>query len=67
MSIILQQIATGFWEELTFRGYFMQGFIDKYQYSLGCRFLCCLLVGIVFGASHTLECSSWYEAIYRFK
>lgn len=66
MSIILLQIATGFWEELTFRGYFMQGFIDKYHDSLGDRFLCCLLTAIVFGSCHALECSSWHEAINRF-
>lgn len=66
MSIILQQLATGFWEELTFRGYFMQGFIDKYPYRLGYRILCCLLAGAVFGAGHTFECSSLHEAIYRF-
>jgi membrane protease YdiL (CAAX protease family) len=66
VCLILQQLATGFWEELTFRGYFMQGFIDKYEDKLSYNALSCLFVGINFGLLHAVESTSWHLALYRF-
>jgi membrane protease YdiL (CAAX protease family) len=64
--LILQQLATGFWEELTFRGYFMQGIIDKYGDKLVYRLLTCLIIGCIFGLLHAVESISWYDALNRF-
>jgi len=63
--LIVFQLLIGVWEELEFRGLFLEGFIQKHYNSLSYRLLACLLSGLVFGAVHMIDATSIPSAIYR--
>lgn len=65
-AIILQQIATGFWEELTFRAFLLEGMLIKLGHRWYGRLVAAFTSAVIFGVGHTIGSSSLEQAIHRF-
>lgn len=61
--LICQQAATGFWEELTFRAFVLEGYTDKEKHNWLCRLAYAGICFIIFGFIHAIECGNLRDAI----
>lgn len=67
IAVVVQQLATGLWEETASRGLLMCGMLDKWKGSVRGRICMVLISGVLFGTLHTfgvlfggsLESSLW--------
>lgn len=64
--LLFQQFATGFWEELTFRGFVCEGYYQRNTPTAKNRFIYAFISLIIFGMIHAIECDTLEIAIYRF-
>jgi hypothetical protein len=64
--LFLMQLATGLWEELTFRAFVCEGYYQDGQPTFKSRLIYAIISMIVFGAVHSIECDSMEQAVYRF-
>lgn len=61
--LICQQAATGFWEELTFRAFMLEGYTNKGKRNWLCRLVYAGISFIIFGLIHAIECDNFADAI----
>ena len=64
--LFFQQITTGFWEELTFRAFVVEGYYQTENKTKRSRFVYAFISAVIFGMLHAVECDSISEALYRF-
>lgn len=64
--LFLQQITTGFWEELTFRAFVVEGYHQTEHKTKRMRLLYALISFAIFGMLHAVECDSLSMALVRF-
>ena len=64
--LFLMQLATGLWEELTFRAFVCEGYYQDGKPTFKRRLLYATISLVVFGAVHAIECDSMEQAVYRF-
>lgn len=61
--LILQQAATGFWEELTFRAFLLEGYANKDKKNWLCRLIYAGISFFIFGFIHAVERDSFKDAL----
>lgn len=64
--LFFQQITTGFWEELTFRAFVMEGYYKTEHRTKKARFIYAFVSFSVFGMLHAVEYDRLPMALYRF-
>lgn len=64
--LICQQLTTGFWEELTFRAFLLEGYANKTNRNRWCRLAYAGISFVVFGLIHAVECGSFADAVDKF-
>ena len=64
--LFFQQITTGFWEELTFRAFVVEGYYQTEHKSKRTRLLYAFISFAIFGMLHAVECDSFSMALLRF-
>ena len=64
--LIFMQLATGLWEEITFRAFVCEGYYQGTNATFKRRLLYAGISAVVFGIAHVVECDSLEQAIYRF-
>lgn len=64
--LLFQQLATGFWEELTFRAFVCEGYYQRNTATAKNRLVYALISSMLFGIVHAIECGTLEIAIYRF-
>lgn len=64
--LILMQLVTGLWEELTFRAFVCEGYYQGTNATFKRRLLYAGISMMIFGIAHAVECNSLEQAIYRF-
>lgn len=63
--LICQQMTTGFWEELTFRAFLLEGYFQRERRSRLCRFAYAGISFLIFGLIHAIECDNFGDAAVR--
>lgn len=63
--LICQQATTGFWEELTFRTFLLEGYANKVKRNWSCRLAYAGISFLVFGLIHAIECDNFGDAVDR--
>lgn len=64
--LIFMQLATGLWEEITFRAFVCEGYYQGSSATFKRRLLYAGISMIIFGLAHAVECDSLEQAVYRF-
>ncbi len=64
--LLFQQLATGFWEELTFRAFVCEGYYQRNAVTAKNRLVYAFISFLLFGIVHTIDCGTLEVAIYRF-
>ena len=64
--LIFMQLATGLWEELTFRAFVCEGYYQEISATFKRRLLYASISMVIFGMAHAIRCDSLEQAIYRF-
>lgn len=64
--LIFMQLATGLWEELTFRAFVCEGYYQGSSATFKRRLLYAGISMMIFGMVHAVECGSLEQAVYRF-
>lgn len=64
--LIFMQLATGLWEELTFRAFVCEGYYQGSSATFKRRLLYAGISMMIFGMAHAVECGSLEQAVYRF-
>lgn len=63
--LICQQVTTGFWEELTFRAFVLEGYFKKKNRNWQCRLVYAVISFMLFGLPHAIEYNDLGKAMYR--
>lgn len=63
--LICQQATTGFWEELTFRGFLLEGYFGKDKKNWPSRLAYAGISFLIFGLIHAIECDNFGDAVDR--
>ena len=63
--LICQQLTTGFWEELTFRAFVLEGYFKKKNRNWLCRLVYAVISFMLFGLPHAIEYNDFGKAMYR--
>lgn len=64
--LFFQQITTGFWEELTYRAFVIEGYYKTENRTKKTRLIYAFVSFAIFGMLHAIECDSLSMALYRF-
>lgn len=64
--LFFQQLTTGFWEELTFRAFVIEGYYKSENRTVKTRLIYAFISFAIFGMLHAIECDSLSMAVYRF-
>ena len=61
--LICQQVTTGFWEELTFRAFVLEGYANKEKKNWQCRMAYACISFLIFGLLHAIERDNIVDAV----
>lgn len=61
--LICQQLTTGFWEELTFRVFLLEGYFQRRGRTRLCRLAYAGISFVIFGGVHAIECDNFGDAV----
>lgn len=65
-QLVCQQITTGLFEEITFRGFVLEGYFFHEKRKVSTRLIYTLVSFLIFGSAHLKNCNSLSDAVYRF-
>ncbi len=65
-QLVCQEITTGFFEEITFRGFVLEGYFFHEKQKVSTRLIYTLVSFLIFGSAHLTNCNSLSDAVYRF-
>jgi len=64
-QLFCQQITTGFFEEITYRGFILEGYFYHEKQKVSTRLIYTLVSFLLFGSGHLMNCTSWSDGVFR--
>jgi len=65
-QFLCQQITTGFYEEIVYRGFIVEGYFYQRKQNILARLGYASISFVIFGLAHAIYCTSFDQGVYRF-